>query len=702
MSRVYFDYQISQPSQESKDLASLVHFETDRYFDEKSKTFRYRLQLIVARNITKFDGVNDDYELPLVADIKGKYLFVLHGDVNSFSKNDISFIKNSNKETLFQVFDLSINEQGNAIANDKYRNLKCVFELASEEDITGVGMFGFSDSREVEPSEENRFYYYTKFYKKLVIRYSAERKKSSLKLTFKNLVDLNEARAVLHPKTSHAGSAAEGDATAKHEPQTMNTAERAKAKTQIPHHLEVRISYNSKITYQRGQLLDDIITIPSGKKKTFKTTLDLSKNPPALACEFFAPIIINEPFNNYFIFERVEKKSAKTKYYRANLKNKVKLCPYCSNIIVQDKNRTGLLSCQGEPPGQIYDVYMYDRPVKNAHFCQDFVSSVLSSDEVEPPKFFIPEHYLNKEVKNTIVGLLGLPASGKSVFLSSILGLQNGNDCAPTYLNRFLKHFKTAFEFEENGELIFNSAHRRYDFQKVKSQYFNLNENSNTQLSRFEQFRIDAFNETYQRTPTGQLFYPFILRAPSTNLVIKDISGEDAKAGHMLNDPRSNLLNRADAYIVLISVLEPAADFQDTINRIIREENATKPIAICLSKFDMVDLRDFEPNAACLLDDTFPLLDIDTYKDSALSRNIEQSSEELKAYIKEKQTRFPLDNLLGTCKNVRFFALSSIGESRAVVSDGKSDEFNNILYYNTPFRAELPLLWILNQVGIIE
>ena len=303
------------------------------------------------------------------------------------------------------------------------------------------------------------------------------------------------------------------------------------------------------------------------------------------------------------------------------------------------------------------------------------------------------------------------------MFLSTLLGLQNGEVADLSYLNAFLKKFNFTLNldyFKSLGIDELSTSSRALNLYKHQS-YIPISDDSNESFedelsfdeqTMYDDFRIDFSRVNFLRTNTERHFLPFILTSNKTNIILSDIAGEDAKKLENITpeeakeygiENKSKKVNLANGYVILVSPQD--SNFEETFKRVLNEDNKNIPIAVVLSKFDEIDTSKFDPSCACLRDDTYQMV-LNSYEGSLLKLNIDQSSLEIRDFIKQNIPNVPI-NELDKFTNVRYFVTSSIGDKSCAVSTSTKGE-GAIMFYNTPFRIELPLIWILYHMGIIS
>ena len=126
----------------------------------------------------------------------------------------------------------------------------------------------------------------------------------------------------------------------------------------------------------------------------------------------------------------------------------------------------------------------------------------------------------------------------------------------------------------------------------------------------------------------------------------------------------------------------------------------TCPVAIVLSKFDQFE-DEFNSNCACLNSD-YRTLFAKNLNNSSLIHHINTASDEIESYLLKKDIR--IRETYFKDFNLKFFSVSSITYSDAmyhVPNKDKSLEKNGLNFVCSQKRLELPVLWILHELGEI-
>lgn len=337
----------------------------------------------------------------------------------------------------------------------------------------------------------------------------------------------------------------------------------------------------------------------------------------------------------------------------------------------------------------------------------------------------LPKEIYNRSIPEVDVGIVGVTSSGKTTYVSALLGLQNGADSDLSYLNRtlakvlgsslYLQKVKGYVEVQQpskadgkpNVSIVFG------DLSQMGFRHDERNGDVKVEVSRSLIGSINPnppyknyafYPELPSATNTNQIPLPFVLTkdqtsrrdAKAVNIILNDFAGETLNGGDSVSVSR---FKDKDGYIVLLS---PDDRYFNRLFENLDASDPNTPIAIVFTKFDSI-MNEFDPSSWSLEDDIVEKLDkTRNYQGSALEELIDRSSEEIKAYFRLKWKAnvdglTALDAKLKNYRNVRYFAISSMGLDS--VWDGQGRE-KDCLYYGAPFRVELPLLYILAMNGI--
>lgn len=679
MNNYYFKYNISKATDPKNPINDGFIFLIERFYNDGR--YEYKLNFIIKRKKSSSRGDNH-LDLPITDEtFYGKYLFIAHSKNKNKIQKPIHAISSLSKDE-FYVKVVNVSDENDATGmplNDQYYYIKCTLNDLREEDITGTGVFGFSDNMNEEPSADHRFFYYCLFQRKTRVPYRIDKTGNKLKITLPNFPDISSD-------------------------------------------ISFSIAYSNVPIYQITNILSDNFVFKSSKKRNRKLKKTIILDDKNVAeCKYFRLVINEKELQPLFKLynEGNTNEVSKDSIDEKNTRTNNKLCPYCFGPLVSIDTAKLVnvpISCQGEKPFS-KPLIFNDKTQYNTIYCDNYYDKEsLKNSKLKPPKRMeIPLELISKNSKNTFVSVLGLPASGKSVFLSCLLGLQSGKSSDLTYLNSFLKPFHLEFNLRQgffviddiigsNGQIIPNKNY--YSAQTYGSKIQN-----NDEELIYKDFAITSKSQIY-RTDEGTNFYPFILQSNpnGTNLILRDIAGEDARSMSFNVDKQTERVLKSDAHMIFVSPNDQ--DFKELFEKIIHDSNKNKPIAVVLTKFDLI-CHEFDENCACLVDSTYDLINLSTYRDSYLQKNIDQASMEIRSYIKDNMPALDikLAEVEQKFKRIKYFAISSLGnEECSTFIDNQSNDdkdnkekklYRNIVFCVKPFRIELPILWILYHTGII-
>lgn len=667
MSSFYFDYDIKNALNSKQDVCNDLKLFIEKQFDSNTNAIKYVLSLVIRREV-ELDAqgqiISQSFPNPAF-----KYIHIVHDKKADYVPIK-SLMNADNVNYYVDKFNVGVVDENRKEINKKYRYIKYTFNDLNEDEISGFGYIGFTTDQNVESLVENRYYYFCNFTRKEEIWYKIENRGSKLRIeinvpVIKDKIDLN-------------------------------------------------VAFSDAPTYLLQNFFNSVVTIT--KNDSGKTVVKTINNEQPNKCYKLA--FKDLSLNNYLILVKSEVDkgfSLTEKVFDQGTKLYCPFClepigKYCLNRFEKLKHQYTVFNCSSNA----YEcaVYENDKLVKERIiYCDNY----YNIDGSKVHKLLLPKDYIY--TNNKIISILGLPASGKSVFLSTLLGLQNGEVADLSYLNAFLKKFNFTFNldyFKSLGIDELSTSSRALNLYKHQS-YIPISDDSNESFEEelsfdeqtmYDDFRIDFSRVNFLRTNTERHFLPFILTSNKTNIILSDIAGEDAKKLENITpeeakeygiENKSKKVNLANGYVLLVSPQD--SNFEETFKRVLNEDNKNIPIAVVLSKFDEIDTSKFDPSCACLRDDTYQMV-LNSYEGSLLKLNIDQSSLEIRDFIKQNIPNVPI-NELDKFTNVRYFVTSSIGDKSCAVSTSTKGE-GAIMFYNTPFRIELPLIWILYHMGIIS
>lgn len=366
----------------------------------------------------------------------------------------------------------------------------------------------------------------------------------------------------------------------------------------------------------------------------------------------------------------------------------------------------------------------------------------------------IPNDYMNKP--SMTVAIVGYTGSGKSVMLSTLLG-------AKSILNERLSQNTSMSEIEKRKNApnkanadILNEIVKGYSNKNAMSgvQYLDLSQVINEQDREGTDFVMiskdnvndlrlenqvganktqELFGKNY-KVEVGQnlpghttvkdmkdlSYHPFTFKMGELGYsFFYDIPGElfttTAEGSNSLRTVRN-----ADCLILIIDGYNKN-NLQDSVSQVMmglktaeqnmgEEKLINTPIAVVLSKFDRLQ-NDFDENCHILRENVLDLMKQDRathkknkYKNSLISTHIEYSSYEIEQYLSTHgQANFV--NNMKKYNYLKYFAASALGSDDCYtkVRDSSIQGERQVLkYQQRPLREELPIIWLMYQMGLIK
>ena len=396
-------------------------------------------------------------------------------------------------------------------------------------------------------------------------------------------------------------------------------------------------------------------------------------------------------------------------------------CPYCHNELAssaafESGYRKGGIACNGEHlqndgnPLVILDGKSRTKPAKNTIYCcddfgidaaggkkksaRDFNANTAAFARVLPEDFLRHNHFK--------VAVVGSTRAGKTTFISrmfDITGQANNTELASKMMTNATRGICSLVPYSlKRLEIGTDSWHLGRNSWYKKNEFYS-------------QYSIDIAQGNYPK-PTDKVSedameqkknifkYPFVYEVDRRDYVyFYDIAGEDAEqSGNRLTRVMANAPTGI-FYLVDGRSNEAGNDrVLLRINETIRENKLNCPIAVILTKFDMLE-DEFDPNCHCLRSDVFDLIG-DSFEGSLLEEHIDLASEEIHAYL----LKHKINPNFGEGANVRYFGVSSFSAKDAVFHQDQATgraEVNYLKHSCSTKRMELPLLWMLKQFGCI-
>lgn len=395
-------------------------------------------------------------------------------------------------------------------------------------------------------------------------------------------------------------------------------------------------------------------------------------------------------------------------------------CPYCHGEIKQTAAfeggyRKGGVACNGKrlendgKPLVIMDGRSRPKPAKNTAYCaddfeyrkgqftksaRDFNSNTAPFARVLPEEFLTHSHFK--------VAVVGSKRAGKTTFISrmfDVTGQGNNTELSAKMMTNATRGLCSLVPYSIKCLDIGSDAWNLGRNPWYKNNEFYAQYSIDIAQGHYPK-PTDKVSETSQELKKNIFKYPFIYEIDRRNYVyFYDIAGEDAEqSGNRLTRVMSNA---PTGIFYLVDGRSNEAGNDRVLNRInetIRENRLNCPIAVILTKFDMLE-EEFDPGCHCLRSDVFDMID-GSFEGSRLEEHIDLASEEIRSYL----LKHNINPNFGEHANVRYFGVSSFSASDAVFhvdqAAGRA-EVNYLKHSCSTKRMELPLLWMLKQFGCI-
>ncbi len=390
------------------------------------------------------------------------------------------------------------------------------------------------------------------------------------------------------------------------------------------------------------------------------------------------------------------------------------ICPYCHNEInfVPEAYKNGMY-CDGTPIDTLKEFKLLNKnnkPHTNFICCKSAKTVAPNGTVTVRPFRLLPEGIEKK--RNYRIAVLGKARSGKTTFISRLFNITGGKDMTmikPEEYEFFryynIKSYSPSLLSRTINRGAVNQEERIYTMQSTP---YYAGEGAEANAKQFfNRYSISFADKKFiLPTVTGEAAntakYPFIFKVNNDAYVnIYDIAGEDVENA-------SNILNSVTKgdNVSLIIVIDLSKDISVNENILINarqkylEYKDTCPVAIVLSKFDSYE-HEFNSNCACLNGD-YSSLFTKNLNGSSLIHHIDTSSDEIESYLKKNNIDIRKTYFEGF--NLKFFSVSAITYSDAMYHEDNADktlEKNGLNFSCTSKRIELPLLWILHELGEI-
>jgi|GEM_PF-2815069 len=598
---------------------------------------------------------------------------------------------------------ISCSEYNTGATDETIDDTGCIFIRGN---INGTGIIGFLEKDErydSEPKLENQYMYAISFSRKQPVRYSIERVKKKGFLSKEKVIEV-----------------------------TINDASVRKP-------LELVLVRKK---YSKPLLKSDYSRDNRARKDGKECSICLNPGTPIKETfegieesnEYFYRLDFKNEIDKRFYILLDESELLSTPGKSASVLNDEKRCPFCGKVMPrlpepEKRVRTMIVNCQGQVITKSSADVNNLLENKYTVICQE--NNGRSRGQLSE-NLILPPNYATE--RSMIASVIGLPNSGKTVFLSSLFNMKfvEGTSIRslPIALNEICRKFGEGTKVggifskeikpEETEEVRFDSIVERDGQYCVDTTTENNRRGEPGFLMRYVRTPGRTFESQTQLTDLEQLaWHPVGFKTGTLGYAFfYDVPGEVfTTAGHN-NIARS--IKVSDCFIVITDCSMKPDKIVNEINQSLdrAREMSDKnwgtniPIAVVLTKHDLrlsdhVDpelpayMGCFDENCYSTMEDISSLISKKKFK-GTFEDHINRSSDELEHFIRAggQEARSQLDRIKNQYPNLKFFACSplgwdnSLGESNGITKD--------VLYKPKSLRMGLPLIWLMYQRGLIR
>ena len=427
----------------------------------------------------------------------------------------------------------------------------------------------------------------------------------------------------------------------------------------------------------------------------------------------FSLAFTNDELNKYYILDcKVNQTLDRSKTFDTIPEMDERSCPYCHGTISARVGGSEAYKKGGSPcgavsglPGGVHLPTVYTSrktKFKNCLYCkEDLIQYNREEGNVDTAGRFngnfsrlLPADFM--EHRDFKIAFAGSARAGKTTYISRFFGVV-GDDrqvsMPMTMTANGVKPFgldiKTAVIEQVEPGNDSNGNEVRYvatekSWAELESQYIDR--------------RISLNPMHYpEATSTGNYTrYPFIAEVNKKAYVsFYDIAGEDAQHSMQI---RSVANGKPIGIFCIINGESDANGNSSVVSMLLNAElPANCPIAVIVTKMDNLE-KAFDPNCHCLKTDYFDK--IRAYDNSDLEKEINYSSEEIKAYLYQNGL---LPDFGSQYRNVKFFGVSSFNFGDSIHKPMENLNARGSVFFECSSKhLELPFVWMMRQFGIIK
>lgn len=702
-----------------------------------------------------------------------------------------------------KAFDDLLNKKAEFISKKKIEENGCfyIYETSAEKSssraprLSGCGILGCVKKKEDIPDAAQCYKYWVNFGAKQEITYSITEKKNKILIDIKHPPLREDLKLLVFSKSG-------SKPLEKRRDKEKNVGS-ILLKAGVGDYLHIVCDaastegYDFRLFFANDEdakyylLVDESLETLEERAATKKGRSAASSKRNALGSSVAAPVRKHKKNDDAEKGKRVanpkKKKIKGLRYYDDIGKSLAKKCPYCGypiNLPQGYNQGKGFTICEcggaldpatelGVRPGALVDVTgntkLQQAMQSRRHIIccgRDYRKEYTIYEEEELYKHLIlPEGYMEKPSMN--VATIGVRSSGKSVFLSTLLGVRAfwpegtergvekeeaqaketlhllksavkkydgkpGNDVELSRLwkltlpnetepedffelskicgDHFEKKTKSADQFVEEGTVSKNLVDRIgidcdswgiAQQELIRKYWVEAGVKLPSATDREEGLKSCSLHPFGFRM--GNLGYGFFYDIPGELFNLRD--GDSGSLRGVRNADCLVLIingrNQADIKDSIIEVMDNLSVAKDLKGS--EEAFYNTPVAVVLTKFDR--LQDvFDENCHVLRENMLYMIDRDRrgkkgkYAHSAIEKHVDCSSYEIEHYL-ASQGVGDFVNYMRNFTYHKYFAVSALGgEDRFV----QSENAQILKFHERPLRVELPIVWLMYQMGLIK